>query len=529
MNKNMSAGGGSASGGKNLEEIFNQRKNPPAGGKAAPLFILEMANNHMGSVEHGLQIIRDIHQVTKDFPEWHFAFKFQYRNIPTFIHPDYKDRMDLKYVKRFSETALKEEEFLRLKKEVEDLGFITMCTPFDEASVDMVVKHNYQILKIASASSTDWPLLDKIAATDLPIIASTGGTKLEDVDKLVSFLAHRKKTFAIEHCVGEYPTSPDHLQLNQIDLFKNRYPDVTIGFSTHEQPDNTEAIKLAVAKGAGIFEKHVAIKSDKYEVNAYSSTPEQLRGWLNAAKEAYTMCGVVGERAPFLEKELADIKQFQRGVFAVRNIEAGERVDEKNTFFAFPNQPGQLLANQMSKYTIYTAKEKIAKNGPVINIDKLETREKVWAIVQQARKILADANIPVSNQLEFEISHHYGIDRFAEFGATIITVVNREYAKKLIVMLPGQKHPTHAHKIKEETFHVLNGEFIFHLNKQAKHAKAGEVIVVERGVDHGFESPTGGVFEEVSTTHKGSGDSYYEDEAITANKNRKTSLTYWVD
>src|SRR3989344_4935627 len=123
-----------------------------------PLFIFEMANNHMGDVEHGLKIIREIHKATQEFTDmdWNFAFKFQYRDLDTFIHPDYKDRMDLKYVKRFSETKLTEEEFLALKKEAEKLGFITMCTPFDEASVDLVVKHNYDILKVASCSSTDW-------------------------------------------------------------------------------------------------------------------------------------------------------------------------------------------------------------------------------------------------------------------------------------------------------------------------------------------------------------------------------------
>lgn len=508
----------------NLDTIFNQRIT----GKPSPLFILEMANNHMGDVEHGLTIIRDIHAVTKNFPEWNFVFKFQYRNLDTFIHPDYKDRLDLKYVKRFSETKLSEEEFLRLKNEAETLGFITMCTPFDEVSVDKVVAHGYDILKIASASCTDWPLLEKISSTNLPLIASTGAVPLEDVDKLVSFFSHRKKQFIIQHCVGEYPTLPSSLQLNQIDLFKSRYPELTIGFSTHEEPGNTDAIKMAVAKGAGTFERHVAVKSDKYEINAYSSTPEQLEKWLLAAKEAYEMSGVVGERSKFSEKEIADIRQFQRGVFATGVIEQGQRVDTTNTFFAFPSQPGQILANEMSKYSVLLAKEKIERNAPVIAVEKSDTREKVWEIVQKSRAFLSEARIPVSNQLDFEISHHYGIDKFYETGAVIITCVNREYAKKLILVFPGQKHPTHMHKEKEETFHVLFGDAVFTLNGTEQQAKAGEVIVVERGTKHMFSSENGVIFEEISTTHHKS-DSFYEDETIMGNSNRKTHLTYWID
>src|SRR3989338_1876882 len=503
---------------KNIDDVLVRR--------IKPLFIFEMANNHMGDVEHGLKIIRDVHKVSKNF-DFNFAFKFQYRNLDTFIHPNYKDRMDLKYVKRFSETKLTEEEFLALKKESEKLGFVTMCTPFYEASVDLVVKHNYDVLKVASCSSTDWPLLEKIVFTDKPIIISTGGTKLEDIDKIISFMEHRNKKFAIMHCVGEYPVASDHLQLNQIDLFRQRYQKVTVGFSTHEEPDNVEAIKIAVAKGAMIFEKHVAVKSDKYEVNAYSSTPEQLEGWLKSAKEAYEMCGVAGQRAPFSEKEIADIRQFQRGVFASRDIEEGERVDVSKVFFAFPNQAGQILANDMSKYGIFDTFKKIKKNAPVIDASKIDTRDKVYEIVLKSNKFLSDAKIPVSDKLDFEISHHYGIGRFDEFGAVIITCVNRVYAKKLILVFPEQKHPPHAHKQKEETFHVLYGNVIFELDGVKQEAGAGDIVVLEKGVKHSFRSENGVIFEEISTTHY-KDDSFYEDEEIVKNKNRKTALTYWI-
>jgi sialic acid synthase SpsE len=51
------------------------------------------------------------------------------------------------------------------------------------------------------------------------------------------------------HCVAEYPTAPENLQLNQIDLLKARYPQVRVGYSTHEYPNNFDAIKIAIAKG----------------------------------------------------------------------------------------------------------------------------------------------------------------------------------------------------------------------------------------------------------------------------------------
>jgi hypothetical protein len=63
--------------------------------KFEKLFILEMANNHMGDLKHGLNIIRSFAEVTRKY-DFNFAFKFQYRDLDTFIHHSYKGRKDIK-------------------------------------------------------------------------------------------------------------------------------------------------------------------------------------------------------------------------------------------------------------------------------------------------------------------------------------------------------------------------------------------------------------------------------------------------
>jgi len=506
---------------KNLQDIFN-----PSLSSAKPLFILEMANNHMGDVQFGLKIIKAFHQVTKKF-NFNFAFKFQYRDIAgSFIHPDYKNRMDIKYVKRFSQTGLNPKKFITLKKEVERLGFISICTPFDEPSVDLIIKHNYSIIKIGSCSFTDWPLLERIAKTDKSIIASTGGASLEDIDRVVAFFQNRNKTFAILHCVGEYPTKEENLQLNQITFFKNRYPNVPIGFSTHEEPANFLPVQVAIAKGAKIFERHVAIKSDKYEMNAYSSTPEQIEEWLKAAQRAISIGGVVEKRAKHSEKEMADIRQFQRGTFVKEPVKKGELISIKNVFFAFPNQPGQLVANDMSKYKYYYADKNLKKNEPLINVKIVDARAKIYSIVKRVDQFLKKSNVILPDRVDLEISAHYGIDKFDKFGMCMITVVNRDYCKKLLVMLPGQFHPTQFHKKKEETFHVLYGKFNVSLNGKKHIYNLGEVITIKPGVKHNFSPVEGGILEEISSTHFVD-DSFYVDKKITQNKNRKTFVSFW--
>ncbi|MDD5599008.1 MAG: N-acetylneuraminate synthase family protein [Victivallaceae bacterium] len=493
------------------------------------LFIFEMANNHMGDVGHGLKIIEELSKVSKTFP-FKFAVKFQYRDLDSFIHPDFKGRQDIKYVKRFSETRLSEDEFLQMKKKLDESGFISVCTPFDEASVDLVVKHNYSIVKVASCSFTDWPLLEKIAGTDKPLIASTAGAGLEDIDKVVTFFEHRNKKLCLMHCVGSYPTPDAQLELNQIDFFRQRYGQIPVGFSTHEFPDNTNAVKMAVAKGACVFERHVGLETAKYPLNAYSSSPQQIQDWLGAAKEAYEMCGVSGERRPVSEKEASDLRGLKRGAFCNRKILKGEKILKEDVFFAIPNTNGQILANDFSKYITFIAGQDIDELKPLLSeqLSMVNNRRKVLEIIKSVCSLLKASGIYLPDKLELEISHHYGIDNFSRHGCCIISCVNREYCKKIILLLPGQENPCHTHKIKEETFHILYGSMNINIDGEDKEYSAGDIVTVERNKKHSFSSKTGAVMEEISTTHY-KNDSYYEDETIVETADRKTYMTFRSD
>lgn len=483
----------------------------------------------MGSLDHGIAIIKTLGKIKSEFP-FQFGFKLQYRDLDTFIHPDYQNRQDIKYVKRFSETRLSREQLKILKDEITHNGFISICTPFDENSVGLIEEHDFDVIKIGSCSFTDWPLLERIAQTHKPIIASTAGALLEDIDKVVSFFEHREKVFALMHCVGVYPTQAKDLELNQIDLLKTRYPAIPIGFSTHEEPANFDPIKMAIAKDAKLFERHVGIENATYQLNAYSSSPEQVRQWLKAAELAYEACGVSGRRRDITKKEEADLRGLRRGVFAKADLTEGSKISPDNVFYAIPNIDSQLVANESSKYVEYRLKKAIKKNGPITrdDVETLDLRAAVLTIINKVNQVLLASKIALPNRVEFELSHHYGIERYEEYGAAIINCINREYCKKLIILLPGQKHPSHYHQKKEETFHVLFGEMTVELDGKERKIKAGEMVIVERGVGHSFKTDSGVIFEEVSTTHYPN-DSFYQDKKILENKNRKTQMTYWAD
>tara|TARA_Y100000588_G_scaffold379132_2_gene460796 strand:+ start:1024 stop:2658 length:1635 start_codon:yes stop_codon:yes gene_type:complete len=510
------------------EAFFMETQSGP-GELPTPLFVLEMANNHMGDVSHGLRIIEECADALAGLP-YHFAVKLQYRHLDTFIHPNFQNRLDLKYVKRFQETRLTETDYLCLKESIVSHGFLSACTPFDERSVDLLETHGFDILKVASCSFTDWPLLERISLTAGPIVASTAGATLEDIDKVVNFFLHRNRSLSLMHCVAEYPTPIDKLRLGQIDVLRKRYPDLNIGFSTHEPPNALEPIRLAVSKGATVFEKHVGVPTSKYSLNNYSATPREVGLWVRAAASTWEICGSTQQRDLGSEQEVASLRALSRGAYAKQAMSSGQRIEPAAVFFSMPVQPGQLSANDFSKYADVTAEQPLISDGALTieNVAITNNREQIYEIARSVRTLLNKSGAVVPRRADLEISHHYGIENFYQTGLTMITVVNREYCKKLIVLLPGQQHPEQYHKLKEETFHVLYGTVEVTLNGESHTYSSGDVVTVAREVKHTFRTQNGVVIEEVSSSHSSS-DSYYTDPVIAQNKNRKTFVTYSFD
>ncbi|MFH1820687.1 MAG: N-acetylneuraminate synthase family protein [Candidatus Nealsonbacteria bacterium] len=491
------------------------------------LFVFDMANNHQGQVNHGLRIIREIAEVVKGTGV-RGAMKLQFRELDTFIHPDYRETKDNKHVPRFLGTRLKEEEFAELVRETKNQGMISVVTPFDEPSVDMALRLGVEVLKVASCSAQDWPLLEKIAETGKPIICSTGGLTISQIDKVVSFFQHRGAYFALMYCVGVYPTLNNQLNLNQIEIMKNRYPGVTVGFSTHEEPTNLNAVKVAYSKGARILEKHVGVPTDEIKLNAYSVTPQQLKAWILSCNEAVESLGPYEERT-ISEQELSDIRSLMRGVFVKKPVRRGDVILKSNVFFAIPIQEGQLSSGQF--YDGMVADKDYGANQPLsasLYPVAPMPREIIYSTIHAVKGMLAVAKIPLSHDINVELSHHFGIDNFNKVGCTIIDCFNKEYAKKLIVQTAGQWNPVHYHKKKDETFQVLDGVLEIEVEGKKKQLYPGDTFWMPRGVWHGFGTETGVVFEEISTSSYGD-DSFYIDKVISRmpRETRKTKLLNW--
>ena len=84
------------------------------------LFIFEMANSHQGSIEHGIDIIKAMAKIVRKY-NIKAAVKLQYRDMDTFIHPDFKDRTDVNHIPRFMSTKLNFDQFNILIDEVRNI------------------------------------------------------------------------------------------------------------------------------------------------------------------------------------------------------------------------------------------------------------------------------------------------------------------------------------------------------------------------------------------------------------------------
>ena len=490
------------------------------------LIIFEMANSHQGSVEHGINIIKEMGKIARKY-NVKAAVKLQYRNLDTFIHPDYKGRKDVPHIPRFESTRLNYDQFTQLVEAVRAEGMITMSTPFDETGVEWCRDQGLDIIKIASCSSMDWPLLEEVAKAGKPLIISTGGKTISDMDKIYNFFTHRKCTFAFMHCVAEYPAPMERLQLDVIDKMRKRYPDIVIGYSGHEDPDDNVVPMMAAAKGAQIFERHVGLPTETITLNAYSMNPAQADKWVAAILDAKNICTMKKDGDKYISQEEIDsLNSLARGCYASREIKSGENMSREDVFFAMPCQAGQLTSGDfkegMKATRDYKQNDALYEHKEITNINLARS------VIHDAKGLLYEAGIALGDDFEVELSHHYGMEHFRQTGAIIISIINREYCKKLLIVLPGQSHPSHMHKVKEETFQLLYGELDVTIEGKHRHMMPGDTQTVLRGEYHDFSSKTGAIFEEVSTTHI-KGDSYYEDPKIAKMDlmERKTVIKEW--
>ena len=318
------------------------------------LFVLELANNHWGSLDRGLEIVSQFSKVVR-YNNIKAAIKLQFRDVDSFIHPGHKGH-DSRYIQKTLATKLSRDEFKILINTIKESGCLPMATPFDEKSVDFCGELELPVIKIASSDIADWPLMESVAKLNKPVFISNGGASEKDTDDVVKFFKNRNIELGINHCVSLYPSEDSELELNQVDYLKNRYPDHIIGLSSHEYHDWHSSMLISYAKGARSWERHIDIEypeGDSRSVSKYCSLPAQVDEWFKAFKKAEEMCGSSNMHAKrvITDKEIKYLDELVRGVYARKDLKKGYEFNsdsfEKDFFMSVPLQKGQLSCREV--------------------------------------------------------------------------------------------------------------------------------------------------------------------------------------
>lgn len=246
-----------------------------------------------------------------------------------------------------------------LFKYAKEVGIRLFSTPFDNTAVDFLKKFDMPFYKVASFELVDLPLIKYIAATQKPIIMSTGIATLDEIDDAVNVCEQAGNgNITLLKCTSSYPARIEDSNLLDIQLLKKRY-NVPVGLSDHTL--GSVAAQVAVGLGATVFEKHFILdKSIGGPDASFSVDMYGLSDYVKSIRDAVSCLGVAGVD---FENAGKPGRRFARSLFAVQDIKQGETFTCENIRSI---RPGNGLAPKYYNDIIgKTAKADIKRGTPI--------------------------------------------------------------------------------------------------------------------------------------------------------------------
>lgn len=159
------------------------------------------------------------------------------------------------YIEYRHKVEFDESQYAEIDKYCKEIGMVWFASCWDEPAVDFIEYFNPPMYKTASASLTDFSLLDKIKKLNKPIMMSTGMSTMEEIDKAISFMDINN--LMVAHATSAYPCKNEELNLKMIETLKQKYSEIPIGYSGHEV--GLAPTWAAVALGACFVERHITL------------------------------------------------------------------------------------------------------------------------------------------------------------------------------------------------------------------------------------------------------------------------------
>jgi sialic acid synthase SpsE len=289
-------------------------------GTREPLFVIaELGLNHGGSLARALALVDAAAAAGAS------AVKLQSFQAGDLIAegcpaPAHVDASSLREF--FQQFELDADAHAAVRARARQHGLAFMATPFSCAAVDLLEDVGADALKIASGDVTYDGLIARAARTGLPLIMSTGMSTLAEVAHAVSLArAEGARSIALLHCVSAYPVPEGGQNLRALQTLSRMF-NTPVGLSDHAA--ETNALPLAVALGASLYERHLMLAGDSGVDADVSSTPEQLATLIEAARRSQLALG--HGRRECLPVEAVNLTASRRSLHATRALPAGHTV-----------------------------------------------------------------------------------------------------------------------------------------------------------------------------------------------------------
>jgi sialic acid synthase len=291
------------------------------GDDTACFVIAEIGHNHQGSVEKAKELFRAASEAGVD------AVKLQKRdNRRLFTRELFESPYDNEnsfgptYGEHREALELDAGAYRELRDYAAELGLVFFATAFDEASADVLEQLDLPAYKIASGDLRNTPLLRHVASFGKPVFLSTGGATLEDVDRAVETVLAVNPSLCLLQCTAAYPAAVDELHLGVISTFRDRYPELVIGLSDHQ--DGIAMSLVAYMLGARAIEKHFTLShTAKGTDHAFSLMPEGMRKLVRDLRRIPDAIGD-GVKRP-LPSEERPLQKMGKKLVAARDLPAG--------------------------------------------------------------------------------------------------------------------------------------------------------------------------------------------------------------
>ena len=188
-------------------------------------------------------------------------------------------------------------------------------------------------LKIASRDLTNIPLIDALAQTKIPMILSTGMSCKDDLDDAIHSISKYHSKISILHCVSEYPTRPENVNLNTIPFLKKHYSKYKIGFSDHTV--GISAPIAAVSMGAEIIEKHITINREMKGTDQKGSLGPQ--GISRMLRDIRCLEMSFGKEDLFIDNSVLNAKnKLERSIASKKIIRKGQVINKSDIHLLSP-------------------------------------------------------------------------------------------------------------------------------------------------------------------------------------------------